>query len=143
MFQRIVKFLGAGLLAIVPMVSAGTLVRDSEVDEITKEEVKQVLNNAEYSVESGCTLYEGGSMDSTFHIELTNADSLNVKGKDIKLTKAEFFVDNKLVETKYCDSIPFIVAFSYSSHNLHEYKLRLYGGTSPENETYGTYLHFD
>lgn len=146
MLNRILKSLWVGQLAIVPIASAGILVRDSasepELEEISREEVKQALEAADFAVYSCSELYDDGSIGSTFCVELTNADSLSVKGKDIILTKAEFFVDNKLVETEYNDSVPFIVAFSYASDNLHEYKLRIYGYTSPENETYGTYFYY-
>lgn len=147
MLRRILKSLGVGLLAIVPIASAGNLVRDSdsepEIEEISREEVKQALEAADFAVYSCSELYDDGSIGSTFCVELTNSDSLRVKGKDIILTKAEFFVDNKPVETKYNDSDTFRVAFSYPSDNLHEYKLRIYGHTSPENETYGTYFYYD
>lgn len=158
MFQKI-KPIWLVLVACMLMATACNLVPDPSPDtdllpdqvsdsvhdseEITKEDVRQALLNAAESVtKRGLDIDEYGSIIRYVRIEIV-FKSLKVKGKDIQLTKAEFFVDNKLIETQYSEPNWPVITFYYSLPDELQHKIsaRVYGATCPENEAY-TYMTF-
>ncbi len=149
LLRQIFKPTWLGLFSVMLMASAcnpvpeleEVVIVDSE-EGITKEDVRQALMEIEYVCHCSQSIDCDGSITNVYRIEIYKS-SLKVKGKDLKITKSEFYVDGELTETEYSDNgncnCGFIYKIEPSDMVKHKFETRVYGATCPENETYRTF----